>query len=140
MRQRKLTDRQRHVLTCIKDYIREKGYPPALRDIADNMGFSVKAAFDHLQAIEKKGYITSVADRSRSLRIPKIYAIEITENVEIAGIASIQIGDYLSVREQTSGSLGDIVILHATDPVVVKPFEAGDVVCGKVVGFTKKLL
>ena len=157
MPQRKLTDRQRHVLMFIKNYIHEKGYPPALKDIGDGMGFSVKAAFDHLRSIEKKGYITYLPDQPRSLRIPKIHAIEVTENVEISeklqhthspvdsnffavGGASIQIGDYLSVREQTSGTLGDIVIISLSDPVVVKPFETGDVVCGKVVGFTRSIL
>ena len=59
-------------------------------------------------------------------------------NFSAAGVACIQIGDYLSVREQTSGTLGDIVIV-AEDLIVVKPFEAGDVVCGKVVGFTRNL-
>ena len=89
MRQRKLTDRQRHVLMFIKNYIHEKGYPPSMRDIGDSMGFSAKAACDHLRAIERKGYITSLPDRPRSLKIPKIHAIEVTENVENLGKVAV---------------------------------------------------
>lgn len=134
----KLTDRQRRVLTFIKNYIHEKGYPPSMRDIADGMGFSQKAAFDYLRAIKKKGYITSLAGQPRTLRIPRIHALEVTENVEITDVSAIQIGDYLSIREQTSGTPGDIVIT-SQNPVVVKPFETGDVVCGKVVGFSRAI-
>ena len=131
-----LTDKQRHVLTFIKNYIAEKGYPPAMQDIGDGMGFSRKAASDYLQVLQKKGYIITAANKSRTIRIPKIYALEITEDVNVAAVAALQIGDYLNIREQTDGTPGDIVL---TSHKIVKYFETGDAVHGKVVGFFREV-
>lgn len=47
-----LTERQREVLEFIRDYIREKGYPPSVRDIGAGVNLastsSVQAALDAL--------------------------------------------------------------------------------------------
>ncbi|MFQ6066983.1 MAG: transcriptional repressor LexA [bacterium] len=53
-----LTLRQRKVLEFLKQYISERGYPPTLREIAQNLGIKwTKGIEKHLQALEKKGYI-----------------------------------------------------------------------------------
>jgi predicted RNase H-like HicB family nuclease len=51
------TERQLEVLQFISKYQGENCRPPALREIGRHFGFSVKAAFDHLQALKRKGYI-----------------------------------------------------------------------------------
>ncbi len=53
-----LTDRQRKVLKHIVRCIQGEGYPPTVREIAEHFGFrSPRAASDHLEALERKGYI-----------------------------------------------------------------------------------
>lgn len=61
-----LTDRQREVLDFIKRYIESNSYAPAVRDIAKQFGITVKAAHDHLKALERKGAIHSSEGISRS--------------------------------------------------------------------------
>jgi repressor LexA len=53
------------------EYVEERGYPPAIRDITRHFGFrSPKAAVDHLAALERKGYIKRAPELSRAIEIP----------------------------------------------------------------------
>lgn len=53
-----LTDRQKEVFDFLKSYTDEEGYPPTIRDICSEFGFSsTNAASRHLNALEKKGWI-----------------------------------------------------------------------------------
>ena len=53
-----LTERQRKVFEFLKEHISERGYPPTLREVAQNLGIKwTKGIEKHLQALEKKGYI-----------------------------------------------------------------------------------
>lgn len=61
-----LTARQNEVLKFIKYYIETNSYAPAVRDIAKNFNITVKAAHDHLKALERKGAIHSSEGISRS--------------------------------------------------------------------------
>src|SRR5215475_2962793 len=64
-----LTDRQQQVLQYIRTSIRDRGYPPTLREIGSHMGIrSTNGVNDHLRALENKGYLTREDMKSRSLR------------------------------------------------------------------------
>ena len=53
-----LTPRQRAVLEFIIECIRHHGYPPTIAEICQEFGIaSTNGVNDHLQALEKKGYI-----------------------------------------------------------------------------------
>lgn len=55
---KKLTDRQAVVLSLIKRYINDNGFPPTHLEIALLIGCtSGRAAADHLRLIQNKGYI-----------------------------------------------------------------------------------
>jgi len=62
---KRVTDRQRDVLEFISKYHDEHGYSPSIRDIAGNFDCSVKGAYDHVVALEKKGLIDREKNRSR---------------------------------------------------------------------------
>ena len=53
----------------IKEYIEENSYAPAVRDIAKYFEVTVKAAHDHLKALERKGAIRSSQGISRSTEV-----------------------------------------------------------------------
>jgi repressor LexA len=54
----KITKKQKNVLEKINRFIAENSYPPTVRDLARDLGFSSpKAATDHLNSLERKGYI-----------------------------------------------------------------------------------
>ncbi len=65
-----LTQRQREVFDFICDTMREELRPPTVREIAAHFGFrSPKAATDHLDALERKGYIRRRNRKSRNIEI-----------------------------------------------------------------------
>src|SRR5437868_13304911 len=65
-----LTDRQREILDFISQSIRERGYPPTLREIGIHFGIkSTNGVNDHLKALEKKGYLQRQDLKSRALRV-----------------------------------------------------------------------
>jgi repressor LexA len=65
-----LTDRQRMVLDYIRESIRDRGFPPTLREIGRRMGIrSTNGVNDHLRALERKGMLTREDMHSRALRL-----------------------------------------------------------------------
>ncbi len=66
---KKLTTKQKEILDYIIDYIKDKGYPPVVRDIASHFKMSSKGAYDHLLAIEKKGYIRRNPTKPRAIEL-----------------------------------------------------------------------
>ena len=64
-----LTERQRFVLQLIEQSIRERGYPPTVREIARTMGISSSnGVTDHLRALIRKGALVREASTARGLR------------------------------------------------------------------------
>lgn len=68
----KLTDRQEEILTFIRQFTNEAGYPPTLREIARN--FQISSTFGvkrHLDALVKKGFINIESNASRGISFIK---------------------------------------------------------------------
>ena len=63
----KLTKKQTNILNFIKDFIFKNGYPPTIREVADQFKIYVRAAQDHLKALERKGYIVREKGKTRSI-------------------------------------------------------------------------
>lgn len=64
-----MTRRQEEVLAFIAGFIRSNKYPPTIREISDNFSISVKGAYDHVKALEKKNVIRCDTNRSRAIEI-----------------------------------------------------------------------
>lgn len=64
-----LTKRQSEVLEFIRTFIESHKYPPTIREIAQNFEISVKGAYDHVKALEKKNVISCDTNRSRAIEI-----------------------------------------------------------------------
>ena len=66
---KRLTERQSLVYEFIQDSIRERGYPPTIREIGTKLQIrSTNGVNDHLKALERKGYIVRDDMKSRALR------------------------------------------------------------------------
>ena len=64
-----LTERQRKVLQFLKRYVSRRGYPPTLREIAQNFRIKWTQGIEkHLRALQKKGYIKR-SSGARSIEI-----------------------------------------------------------------------
>lgn len=64
-----LTARQGEVLEFVRQFLAKAGYPPTVREIGAHFGFVPRSVFDHLKALERKGYLRRIASKSRSLQI-----------------------------------------------------------------------
>lgn len=64
-----LTERQKEVLDFIEHHIGTHPSPPTIREIADHFTMSVKGAYDHIKAIERKGCIRIGENRSRAIEL-----------------------------------------------------------------------
>jgi repressor LexA len=65
-----LTDRQRQVLEGVTKIMREKGYPPTVREIGDLLGLRSSCTVQrHLEALERKGYLKRDRTKARSLEV-----------------------------------------------------------------------
>ena len=66
----KLTARQQQILSLIRTYIQDTGFPPTRADIAGEFGFkSANAAEEHLKALARKGAIEIIPGASRGIRL-----------------------------------------------------------------------
>lgn len=67
-----LTPRQEEVLSLIRKYADETGYPPTRAEIARILGFkSANAAEEHIKALARKGAIEIIPGASRGIRLPE---------------------------------------------------------------------
>lgn len=65
-----LRQRQIAILDFIKKEIRQKGYPPSVREIGDAVGLmSSSTVHGHLQTLEEKGYIRRDPTKPRAIEI-----------------------------------------------------------------------
>ena len=64
-----LSHRQRQIVQYILQHTETHGYPPTVREIGAHFGFVPRSVFDHLKALERKGYLRRTASKSRSLQI-----------------------------------------------------------------------
>jgi len=64
-----LTEIQKKILEFLKDYTRNHGYPPTVREIGERFKIFWPAARKHLQSLERKGFVRLNPSRSRGIEI-----------------------------------------------------------------------
>ena len=66
----KLTARQREVLSFLIRFLKERGYPPTVREIAHHLGLKgPRSPKKRLDALEEKGYIRRNPGKSRAIEV-----------------------------------------------------------------------
>ena len=99
-----LTKRQNEILQFIREYIQDNQYPPAIREIGRYFGISVKGAYDHVKALEKKQVIAISHNKSRAITlVPNKDAVDETRKIPILG--NVAAGLPLFAEENYDGSL-----------------------------------
>jgi repressor LexA len=99
-----LTVRQKEVLDFISSYIEQHAYPPTIREIAERFAISVKGAYDHVKALEKKGVLRLGENRSRALELLQRDKPE-RSVVEIPILGTVAAGKPITADENYSGSI-----------------------------------
>ena len=70
MEKHPLTSRQREILEYVASFTHDAGYPPTVREIGHATGLrSPRSVSQHLQALERKGFIHRGRDKSRAIRL-----------------------------------------------------------------------
>ena len=70
MSENKLSKKQEEILTYIKDFTLEKGYPPTVRDICEAVGLkSTSSVHAHLSTLERNGFIRRDPTKPRAIEI-----------------------------------------------------------------------
>jgi repressor LexA len=67
-----LTSKQAQVLACIQRWVQRTGQAPSYREIAAQLGVTVRAAYQHVQALERKGVLARTR-RHHGLRLTPEY-------------------------------------------------------------------
>lgn len=80
-----LTDKQRAILEYIIEKVKEKGYPPTVREIGQAVALrSSSTVYGHLMSLEKKGYIKRDPTKPRAIEIlPSSYSSKLPSKVQI---------------------------------------------------------
>jgi repressor LexA len=99
----RLTDRQREVLEFIQDFSEKHGVPPTVREIGGRFHVTPRAAFDHLRALERKGYLRRRSTEGRTSRALTLARPPSAREVPILG--RIAAGAPLLAEENREGAL-----------------------------------
>ncbi len=88
-----LTKRQKAILDYIKNEIKTKGYPPAVREIGEAVGLSSSSTVhSHLTQLENKGYIKRDPTKPRAIEVIDDNFRPVKEMVNIPVIGQVTAG------------------------------------------------
>lgn len=100
-----LTDRQKEVLTFIESFTEAHGVPPTVREIGGRFHVTPRAAFDHLRALERKGYLRRRSTVGRTSRALTLAAPRPTATREVPILGRIAAGAPLLAEEHRDGTV-----------------------------------
>lgn len=102
-----LSIRQTKILDFIKEEIRNKGYPPAVREIGQAVGLlSSSTVHGHLQTLEEKGYIRRDPTKPRAIEIldSSVDSIEAKKVVHVPIVGRVTAGHPILAVENIEGT------------------------------------
>ncbi len=130
----KLTYRQSKVLKYLKKYLREKGGSPTYREIAEHFGFkSPKSATDHINALERKGFIRCHHGRSRGIELAVFNetSTEKTVPVPILGHTPAGSPELQTEIESESLAVDPLILGNSTSPALFALRVIGESMVGR---------
>ena len=78
-----LSQRHKNILSCIRDWQEEKGYPPSIREIGVQTQISSTSVVNYyLNQLEEMGYIERQSNVSRGINLIKDSAGELVQNIK----------------------------------------------------------
>ena len=102
----KLSSRQREILDFIKNRVKQKGYPPSVREIGEGVGLaSSSTVHGHLERLEKKGFIRRDPTKPRAIEIISEEFNPNTDNdyVKVPIMGKVTAGEPITAIENIEG-------------------------------------
>jgi repressor LexA len=100
----RLTQRQQEVLDFIRTFTEAHGVPPTVREIGGRFHVTPRAAFDHLRALERKGFLRRRSTEGRTSRALTL-AVPARTAREVPILGRIAAGAPLLAEENREGTL-----------------------------------
>ncbi len=101
-----LTKKQDRIFGFVRKHVQDIGYPPTVREIGTAFGISEKGAHDHLNAIEKKGYIRRAPKKPRAIEILEFVPQKLPQTaVEVPIVGRVAAGEPVLASENLDGTL-----------------------------------
>ncbi len=101
---KQLTKRQHVVLEAIRTWIRERGYPPTIRELGSRLGIkSLRGVTTHLDAIQRKGFLKR-EPRARSISLSDLVA-PFEQALRVPVLGRIRAGQPVLAQEQIEGHI-----------------------------------
>ena len=106
-----LTEKQARVLACIKQWIRDQGYPPTFQELAQGLHLTEKNARDYVLILERKGYLRRQPNLARGITLLKQPMSE--PLLEIPLVGRVMAGKPVEVFEDRESILVPPMLLRA---------------------------
>lgn len=119
-RAKRLTPRQQETFKWVKDFIRDHGMPPTVREIGAAFNIKSSTVFELLKTLERKGYLRRGDLGARSLIVERMDRSE-SGVVEVPVVGSIAAGRPLEAIEDDRGSIAiSSVLLRGREAYALK--------------------
>jgi repressor LexA len=137
-----LTGRQREIYDYLSEYVRERGYPPTVREIGEAVGLaSPSTVHAHLANLERAGLLKRDPTKPRALELvgrdrgapredSKLLSLPLVGDVAAGGplLAEENVEDYLEVPELLAAGGADFLLRVKGDSMVQAGILDGDYV------------
>lgn len=98
-----LTARQRDILDMIRSFILRNGLPPTISEVCAHFKFKPSSCFDHLRALERKGYLTR-SSKARSIKLKEGEIPLVAQNgISVPIVGKVKAGIPILATENIDG-------------------------------------
>jgi len=95
-----LTARQKEILDYLEGFTADCGYPPTVREVCAATGLkSPRSVSQHLQALERKGYIKRGRDKSRAIKFLHKTGRTGADLIELQLVGSVAAGEPVTTTQ-----------------------------------------
>jgi repressor LexA len=136
-----LTGRQREIFDYLSEYVRERGYPPTVREIGEAVGLaSPSTVHAHLANLERAGLLKRDPTKPRALELvgrdrggheeSKLLSLPLVGEIAAGGplLAEDDIEEYLEVPELLAAGGADFLLRVKGDSMIQAGILEGDYV------------
>ena len=101
----KISKKQSEILKFMKDYIKDKGYPPSVREMCSGVNLkSTSSVHSHLETLEKNGYIRRDPSKPRAIEIvDDEFNLGRREVINVPMVGTITAGEPILAVENIEG-------------------------------------
>jgi repressor LexA len=100
-----ITPAQKRTLKLIADSARDRGYPPTMQELADELGITSASVYDQIVQLERKGYLKREAGKARSLVVLRTETEPLVGLVRLPLVGMVAAGQPILAEENILGEV-----------------------------------